>query len=370
MQHSLFTKSTSGKVTPKRRKPPVSLLWVALVLVFTLTLTACGANTNNSADSKGNNEPAATAQATAEPDSTNEQTAGSNTDKDQTKTIKHDFGESVIPAHPKRIVSIGMEDMLLSLDVPMVQAFSTDGYYLDKQLKDKGIAINSSFDINLEAVTAADPDLIIMNKYMTDEQGYEQLSKIAPTIAFIRDDWQTGILEIGKALDKEDEAKNVLKAYQDKVQQAQATIKQAVGENKTVAFIRPTTKDVELDFPEYVWTSVLYNELGLKPDPEVLKIASTTTDTWGGTMLSLEMLPKLSADYLFMDYGASMSSEDEFQQSVRQAAEVEKLSIWKSIPAVQKGNVHQVSARHWALNGPIADSLKVDDVVNALTGSK
>ncbi|MFC3745975.1 ABC transporter substrate-binding protein [Paenibacillus sp. GCM10012306] len=344
---------------------------MGLVIVFTLTLTACGANNSSSANSKGNNEPASTAQTTVEPSSTNEQTGSNvNADKDQPKTIKHEFGESVIPAHPKRIVSIGMEDMLLSLDVPMVQAFSTDGYYLDKQLKDKGIAINSSFDINLEAITAADPDLIIMNKYMTDEQGYEQLSKIAPTIAFIRDDWQTGILEIGKALDKEDKAQSVLKDFQDKVQQAQATIKQAVGENKTVAFIRPSTKDVELDFPEYAWTSMLYNELGLKPDPEVLKIASTTTDTWGGTMLSLEVLPKLSADYLFMDYGASMSSEEEFQQSVREAAEVEKLSIWKSIPAVQKGNVHQVSARHWALNGPIADGLKVDDVVNALTGSK
>ncbi|MWV43764.1 hypothetical protein GRF59_08950 [Paenibacillus sp. HJL G12] len=71
-----------------------------------------------------------------------------------------------------------------------------------------------------------------------------------------------------------------------------------------------------------------------------------------------------------MDYGASMSSESEFQQDVAKASEVEKLKVWKSIPAVAQGHAFKVSARHWALNGPTADGLKIDDVVQTLTAIK
>ncbi|MWV43765.1 hypothetical protein GRF59_08955 [Paenibacillus sp. HJL G12] len=80
------------------------------------------------------------------------------------------YGETEIPPHPKRIVSIGMEDMLLSLVVP-----------LDRT------------------------------------GGIRQLSKIASTITF---NWQSGILDIGKALGKEEQAKAVLQAYQEKVKEA------------------------------------------------------------------------------------------------------------------------------------------------------
>ncbi|BBI33560.1 ABC transporter substrate-binding protein [Cohnella abietis] len=343
-----------------RRKQGLLSTTLLLTLVFTLILTACGSNSSNSNAS----EQPSSAQATQENNAP--ETSTPDVQEEQTRQVKHEYGESTIPAHPKRIVSIGLEDILLSLDVPLVQAFSSDGYYLDKQLKEKGIATNNSFDINVEAIMSADPDLIIINKYVTDEQGYEKLSKVAPTIGYIRDDWQQSLKDIGVALGKEEQAGAVLKTYQDKLSQAKASIVQAVGENKTVAFIRPTTKNVELDFPEWSWTSVLYNDLGLKPDAKVLEFQKNTEDTWGGTMLSTEALPQLTADYLFLDYGASLSNEDDFKQQVAQSEEVEKLNVWKAIPAVKNGQAHKVSARHWALSGPIADSLKVDDVLQAL----
>ncbi|GGG51865.1 ABC transporter substrate-binding protein [Paenibacillus radicis (ex Gao et al. 2016)] len=359
----LNVKSNTNYSDERSRKPRIfTILSIITALMLVLVLGACGNNGGNVSEAT----PPATEQASPSPDA-NESGNGS----EQTAvTVKHDYGETTVPANAKRIVSIGMEDMLLSLDVPLVQAFSTDGYYLDAQIKEKGIPVNSSFDINLEAIAAVNPDLIIMNTYMTDQAGYEQLSKIAPTIAFVRDNWQTGIVEIGKALGKEEQAKAIVQAYQDKLKKAKEAIVQAVGEDKTVAFVRPATKDVELDFPEYVWTSVLYNDLGLKPDPQVLKFQKETKDTWGGTMISLEKLPELTADYLFMDYGASMSSETDFQKDVAKASEVEQMKVWKAIPAVAKGNAFKVSARHWALNGPIADAKKIDDIVQTLTALK
>ncbi|THF74841.1 ABC transporter substrate-binding protein [Cohnella fermenti] len=341
------------------------LPWLALLSLM-LIVGACGTN-NGPSDAS---EAASTTEQASAPNADPATTPADSGSEQAEATIKHDYGETTIPANPKRIVSIGMEDMLLSLDVPLVQAFSTDGYYLDAQIKEKGIPINSSFDINLEAIAAAAPDLIIMNTYMTDQAGYEQISKIAPTIAFIRDNWQSVIVDIGRALGKEDAAQSVLQSYRDQVEQAKASIVQAVGEGKTVAFIRPSTKDVELDFPEWTWTAALYNDLGLSPDPKVLEFQQSSADDWGGTMLSLEKLPELTADYLFMDYGSSMASESDFQQEVAKSSEVEKMNVWKAIPAVAQGHAFKVSARHWALNGPIADGMKIDDVVQTLTAIK
>lgn len=42
-----------------------------------------------------------------------------------------------MPAQPKRVVSIGLEDMLLSLEVPLVQVHGMEGYYLYDRLREK-----------------------------------------------------------------------------------------------------------------------------------------------------------------------------------------------------------------------------------------
>ncbi|MFD2329127.1 ABC transporter substrate-binding protein [Cohnella sp. GCM10020058] len=340
----------------------------AVLATLILMLAACGKAADNSADASPQSTASAPASASASAAaSTSAAASSASASPAQAVTIKHDFGETVVPAHPQRIVSYDMEDMLLSLNVPLVQAFSAEGFYLDSQLKEKGISINTSMDLNMEVFASANPDLIIINKNMLDQSSYEQISKIAPTLPLARDDWQQSLPELGKALGMETEAQTIIDDYKAKLEQAKAAIVDKVGADKTVAFIRPSTKDVELDFPAWIWTAVLYRDLGLKPDPKVLDIEKNSSDTWGGSMISLETLPDLTADYLFMDYGSSLSKEADFQKEVAVSAEVEKLNIWQAIPAVKQGNVFKVSARHWALNGPMADSLKIDDVVQALT---
>jgi len=328
------------------------------IMLITALVSACG-NTTNLVGDTGKADSQPNVQTTAL-ESTKDNEVG------QPIKIKHGFGETEVPPHPKRIAVFGLEDIMLSLDVPMVYAYDFKGYYLDDALRKLNIPVSGTADFkpNLEAILQTDPDLIIVQQYSIDQKGYDELSKIAPTVAFAPDDWKSSIVEIGKALDVEGKAQAVIQAHEVKLKQVKEKMVQAVGKDKTVAYIRPSDKDLQVFFPSF---NLVYSELGLLPDASISDLQKKTEDDWG-INLSLEDLPLITADYIFAIYGGSIDTEDAFQKEAAASKEIEKLQLWKSIPAVKNNNVFKVSSRHWMSSGPIAESKEVDDVVNAITG--
>ena len=325
-----------------------------MLLCVTLLFSGCAS------PSGANESPAAAGSPAASQSSVAPQQA-------QTVKVTHLMGETEIPADPQRIASAGLEDILLALDAPLVQAQSMEGHYLYDTLQQKNIpAIYTPGQMNYEAILDAKPDLIVAYLLPSDEETYASLSKIAPTVVYDRGNWQTSIVELGKALGREEQAHAVVRAYEDKLKQAKEAIVQAVGSERSVVFIRPSSKDVQLFFPAYAYTSTLYNELGLTVDAYLLELqAKEEEGAWGKTA-SFEVLPELTADDLFLTVGGSYDMEDDYRNTVEQLGELEKLKVWQEIPAVKRGQVHIVSARHWMLNGPAADSMKIDDVLAAL----
>ncbi|MFC0329232.1 ABC transporter substrate-binding protein [Paenibacillus sepulcri] len=342
-----------------------------LLLMLAVMLAACGSgNTNQTSGGQPSSGTSGAQEQTGSAAPADSAAAADKPAESALKTVQHVYGESEIPSHPERIVSIGLEDMLLSLEVPLVQANGMEGYYLSEQLQKQNIpVIYAGGALNYEAILAAQPDLIIAANGFADQAAYEKLSQIAPTIAYDRDQWKISIVEIGKALDRDDKAKAVIQAYDDKLKQARETIVQAVGTDKTVALVRPSQKEAQLFFPDFAYGSVLYNDLGLAPASSVVDLQKTTKDTWG-ISLSLEKLPELTADYLFITAGGSLSLADDFQKAMDTITEVENLQVWKAIPAVKQNHVYKLSARYWMLSGPIADSMKIDDVTAAVRGKQ
>lgn len=293
----------------------------------------------------------------------------------QTRLVKHKYGETEIPAAPKRIASFNLEDMTLSLQLPLVLAAPHgENYYLEPKLKEKSIptTIWSTGAISFEAIMASDPDLILSTASI-DQSTYDQMNKIAPTIVFNRDDWRTSIVEIGKALGMEEKANAVVKGYDDKVRRAKADIAQAGGEGKTVAFLRTSAKTLQLYFPTYTaggaafpsYVGIVYNDLGLRPLAKVTELSKASPDKQNA-LISQETLPELNPDYLFVTVGGSVASSDAMLKNDAEYAELQQLALWKAIPAVANGKAFKVSAQHWISNGPIADEMKVADVVQAL----
>lgn len=288
----------------------------------------------------------------------------------QTKVVQHVMGETEIPVNPQRIAASGLEDILLALDAPIVQAQAMKGQYLYETLQEKNIpAIYTPDSLNYEAILDAKPDLIMAHLLPTDKESYEKLSKIAPTIVYDRGDWKTSMAAIGKAIDREEQAQAVIDAYNEKLEQTKEAVAEAVGANNSVAFIRPSQSDVQVFFPAFAYTSLVYKDVGLATDASVVELEQKEEEGIWGVGESLEKLPEITADHLFVTVGGSFDSEEEAQTALTELDEIEQMKVWQEIPAVKKGNVHKVSARHWMLNGPTADSMKLDDVLQALVKS-
>ncbi|WP_338552822.1 ABC transporter substrate-binding protein [Paenibacillus sp. KS-LC4] len=343
-------------------------LSVALAAIIAV-LSACG----NSSGSEQSSSP------TASPVSTASASSAETSSEPQALKVTHAFGTTELPAAPKRIASINLEDMLLALDVPIVFGMSIgEGYYLNEKLKEQGATLEIWGDsLNLEAIVAAQPDLIIASTAIMQE-GYDNLSKIAPTIVYDREDWRNSLVAIGRALDMEDQALAFISAYDKQTADAKASLGQLLAEGKSAAFIRMNAKDFRVYFPNYVdektqiewptYPGVLYNELGMKLDPTVEKWHQEQPHFQNAT-ISLEMLPELQADYLFVTLGGAGSTDEEIRQAKESFSSIEQSSVWKSVPAVKADHVIFVNARHWISSGPLANSMKMNDVVAELGSS-
>ncbi|HEY5784351.1 MAG TPA: ABC transporter substrate-binding protein, partial [Microlunatus sp.] len=142
-------------------------------------------------------------------------------------TVTHKYGETVVPAEPKRVVVVGFteQDILLALGVAPV---ATTEWYGDqpyavwpwatRELGDaEPVVIKAPDKLPLEQIAALTPDLIIGTNAGLTKDVYASLTKIAPTIAnsgkYASDwfePWPTQTVMVGKALGKEVEAQRLV----------------------------------------------------------------------------------------------------------------------------------------------------------------
>lgn len=286
----------------------------------------------------------------------------------------HAYGETVIPEDVSRIASINLEDMLVSLEVPLVLATAIGSdYYLEDQLGDTPISVWGE-QLDYEAILESNPDLIVTSDVI-DENTYKELTKIAPTILYDREKWRDSIIQMGSELGYEEKAMTVIEEVDHQLEEARSEIEEAVGTDKEVIFLRTTARDLRINFPGFEqngqtyagYAGMLYNDLQLNPAPIVLELQEQTDKERQVAEVSQEILPDLSSDFIFVASGSAGGTSEDVSRDQESFGEVEQSSLWKDLPAVQKDQVYSVNPKHWISSGPIADQMKIDDVVQALT---
>ena len=151
--------------------------------------------------------------------------------KDGSVTVKHIFGETKIPAPPKRVVSAGFTEQDDLLAVGVVPIAVTDwfggepfGVWPWAQPKLGGaqpVVLNLNDGIQVDQIASLKPDLIVATNAGLDQDTYTKLSAIAPTIAQSGPDaffepWKDQATAIGQAVFKADDMAKLIAAVDEK----------------------------------------------------------------------------------------------------------------------------------------------------------
>ncbi|MGD6993200.1 ABC transporter substrate-binding protein [Sutcliffiella horikoshii] len=285
----------------------------------------------------------------------NQATNSTEGNSSKTRVIEHSLGETEIPENPERIfVTLQrIADPMLALGIkPHAISAYGDLSYLDGQLNE--VKVFDEYPLNVEAILAEAPDLIVADPW-TDQERYEQLSKIAPTVVIDGNDWREFFPNVAEVFGKEKEYKQWMEAYKKKADEAKAQLEKEL-KDETVMILR-----VQQDFIG-VWSgsggasAVLFEDLGLTPHEKV-------TNDWNE--LSLEALPDFDADHIFLEVRSTAEgSQKYFDDNMKDS------SIWNNMKAVKNGNVYPVSSDVWVEgDGPIGRDQIIDQVLEDLTGN-
>lgn len=146
-------------------------------------------------------------------------------------TIKHAFGETVIPAPPKRVVSAGYteQDDLLAVEVVPIavtnwfgdEPFAVWPWAQPKLGDAKPVVLNQDNGIQVDLIADLKPDLIVATNAGVDAETYKKLAAIAPTVPQSDGDpffepWKVQATAIGQAVFAADQMKSLIDAVDAK----------------------------------------------------------------------------------------------------------------------------------------------------------
>lgn len=225
-------------------------------------------------------------------------------------TIAHGLGETVIPAEPRRIVTIGWmaHDAATALGhAPIGMPRQTyggdaDGLppWLHEELDRQSVALPERLDFSggvpFEAILALAPDLILAPYSGISPDDYARLNAIAPTIAFAREPWVADWQELTRtvATATGTNADDRLAALDAELAAIAAQHPQLAGKSFVLANTEPGRTELGLVVGTDPRIAVL-EQLGLVLAPGVA--AMGLADNYN-TTISFERLGDIDADLL------------------------------------------------------------------------
>ncbi len=253
---------------------------------------------------------------------------------DGRRAVEHVQGTSIIPAHPRRIASLGWTDELLAAGVTPIAAGGSGatGFepHLADRLRDTILIDNTSGGPDLETLAAARPDLIIAVWYWQGNQA--QFEAIAPTIVLQPPHWfwRERFLDVAVLAGATEAAHETLAELDRRIAEVRALIHRRVGEG-SVAMLRVFAREYRLYGHGYSGP-LLYGDLALRP-PTLVRELGEDRDA---TRLSLEGLTALDADHILLMY------EDRVPISRHELARLLAHPVWQTLPAARAGHVYPV----------------------------
>jgi len=316
-----------------------------LLLFISTLILLVGCNSTNVADNVNVVEDSSLVENTENNQATSDENIGSSDEK-ETFIYASEHGDIEVPSDPKRIVVLdsSASGSLMLFDGSIVghEAWTAGNDLFAEYLKD---STEVSVD-NLEQILALNPDLIVTSPY---NENFEELSLIAPTVSFSygRLNYLDTIIEYGKLVNREEEARAWVTAYQNEAKNVGNAIKEKYGEQVSISVIEAYGDEMYLYGDNWGrGTQIVYQEMNLVMTDAVKEVALTD----GYYSISSEVIGDYAADLMIFAYfkGSNMAFKE--------------TETWKNLEAVQNNQVLEVPAESFYMTGPITLNYQLEQI--------
>ena len=336
-------------VSATRMRCSVAALALTLAAV---ALAGCGSSASPATGAAPNADRAAAAQGVSS--DVNMEQCGK-----PTRMIKHDLGTTTITGNPTRVValeysfvdalaSVGMSPVGIADDdkpdriIPGIRSKITD-------YKSVGLRATP----NIQVITALKPDLILAETGR-HKAIYDQLSKIAPTVAYpsLNGNYQQVVdseMSTAIALNKCDQMKTRLAEHEKVMTELKAKV--PTDDKRKALFVVTSDKGFTA-FPPKSYTAGVLKLLGIdSPMSDETKDASVS--------LTLETLVATKPDSMFIAGWTDKTLAETWAKS----------PLWKEVPAVKNNATYKVDQNIWSRSrGLLASELIAQQAIENLYG--
>lgn len=277
-----------------------------------------------------------------------------------TRTVTDVTGAKVeVPTDPQRVVTLSEQDLdsALALGVTPVGTVNGRGQQTPPAyLGDRASDITIVGDVGkptTDAIVELEPDLVLYGGAQ-DEQQLDQLRELVPATVVtyrLEDDWKSAFTTIADVLNKSDVATDWMSEYDDTVAEAAGKLGDNAGATVSIVRWNPDGPGILL---HEAFASLVVQDLGLvRPDSQQ-EPGYAHTDP-----LSLENLPRIDADWLFVGTLVP-GSEDAL-------SEAQSTPAFAELDAVAEEHFVEVDGTLWtSRGGPLGALMVIEDVLAAL----
>ncbi|WP_458040521.1 MULTISPECIES: ABC transporter substrate-binding protein [Bacteria] len=236
-------------------------------------------------------------------------------------TVTHQFGETVVPAEPQRIVIVGITEQDILLELGVTPIATTEWYgeqpyavwpWAVPLLGDAEPAVLHDADgIEYEKIAALSPDLIVGTNAGLDDETYEKLTQIAPTIASAAEadpyfsDWREQTRQIAAATGRSTAGEDLIAGVEDAYAQAAAAHPEFAGLSATFSQGVPYEGNLYV-YPDGLNTDFL-TDLGFIMTPDLEPYAA---EPGSQALISPENIDLIEADVIVFatDFGEDVDT--------------------------------------------------------------
>lgn len=238
---------------------------------------------------------------------------------------------------------------------------------IEPQLADTVVDVGGRQEPNLEAIAEIDPDLIIGVDFRHTAM-LEELERIAPTVIFnpypeddsinLYEEMETTFLEIAKAVDKTEEADQVLADLEEKYEESAAEIEAADLKTNdvilTLAYSGPQAPEIRV-FTPHSMASIILERIGLNNvhEPDQFEV-------FGSSTFNVEGLVQYEdANYLY-----TVPDEDNIYEN-----QLAGNPVWENLNFVQEGRTYDLGPDTWLYGGPLSAETLMDQITDVMVNN-